>query len=302
MIKRWIVRVALALAAVLLVLGVDAVSKRMDAEADAYFEQAMASAVISYAATRGINAVVSVMKDSDLGATPAGVGVTIGVGQILDPLDDMTERASDVLVLAIACIALQKVIHVFGGDISLLLPALAAGGLLLLCYARPPALRRMAAKTLSAIAVLVLIRLLLPISGAVTSSIHQSHFAPQMADAHERLQVVPKERFEALARFDPPRIEGLMDGFEKIAGYITVKATMVRSIFDELLANAEPLVEALLDLAVAYIGLLVLQAVVVPLMVVFTAYWVFRWLMGLRLDALLAQLERPTTTPEPPVT
>lgn len=289
--KRWIIRGALALAALLLVLGVDAVSKRMDADADAYFEQAMTSAVLSYATCRGINAVVSVMKESSLGATPAGVGVTVGVGQILDPLDDMTERASDVLVIAIACLGLQKIVHEVGGGISLLLPAIAAAALLLLCFARPLVIRRLAAKSLSAVAVLVLIRLLLPISGAVTSAVHEAHFAPKMADASQRLDVIPQERFDALASFDPPRVDGIMDGFEKIAGYLAVKAALVRGIFAEMVDKSVPLVEALLDLAVAYIGLLVLQGVVIPLAVLFTAYWVFRWLMSLRLDEVLGQLQ-----------
>jgi len=55
-----------------------------------FFSESIQAATIAYATTRGVNAVVSVVNESHLELAPAGVGVTIAAGQILDPIDDMT--------------------------------------------------------------------------------------------------------------------------------------------------------------------------------------------------------------------
>ena len=65
----------------------------IDSFADSYFDTAIKKAGVSYAACRLVNAGVSVVKDSDIELNPAGVGVFLAVGKVLDPVDDMTDKA-----------------------------------------------------------------------------------------------------------------------------------------------------------------------------------------------------------------
>jgi len=65
----------------------------IDSFADSYFDIAIKKAGVSYAACRLVNAGVSVVKDSDIELNPAGVGVFLAVGKVLDPVDDMTDKA-----------------------------------------------------------------------------------------------------------------------------------------------------------------------------------------------------------------
>ncbi|GAF84646.1 unnamed protein product, partial [marine sediment metagenome] len=53
----------------------------IDSFADSYFDTAIKKAG------------VSVVKDSDIELNPAGVGVFLAVGKVLDPVDDMTDKA-----------------------------------------------------------------------------------------------------------------------------------------------------------------------------------------------------------------
>ena len=76
---------------------------------NAYFEETFTKAASTYLTCRVINATVSVAKESTLQGQPGGIGVSIAAGQILDPIDDMVERLSDVLVTAIASIGVQKI-------------------------------------------------------------------------------------------------------------------------------------------------------------------------------------------------
>jgi hypothetical protein len=69
----------------------------LDTTADDYFRDAITKAGLTYATCRAVNASISIVKESSLQLEPAGVGVSLAVGQALDPIDDMTERLSDVL-------------------------------------------------------------------------------------------------------------------------------------------------------------------------------------------------------------
>lgn len=90
----------------------------LDTNADGYFEESIKGATLAYASVRGVNAVVSVLKESEIEVSPAGVGVNIAAGQILDPIDDMTERLSDVMVASIVSLGIQKIGYEIGSAIS----------------------------------------------------------------------------------------------------------------------------------------------------------------------------------------
>jgi hypothetical protein len=71
-----------------------------------------------YAVARGLNAVVSMAQGTELSIEPLGVGVTLAPGEILDPLNDLIEQVSTVLLIASASIGMQKIV-VAMGDINI---------------------------------------------------------------------------------------------------------------------------------------------------------------------------------------
>lgn len=48
-----------------------------------------------------INATVSVIQQSSVQLEPAEIGLSLAVGQIADPINDMVEKLSNVLVMSI---------------------------------------------------------------------------------------------------------------------------------------------------------------------------------------------------------
>ena len=158
--------------------------------ADAYFSESIQAATIAYATARGVNAVVSVIKASELDLSPAGVGVTIAAGQILDPIDDMTERLSSVLVAAIASLGIQKL----GFEISVLVSFKAIALLLLLCT---PLLWRQNVMTtcllefaLKACFILLLLRFMLPVSALVSDGVYKHWLQPNIEESLGKLALV----------------------------------------------------------------------------------------------------------------
>ncbi|MFH2059122.1 MAG: hypothetical protein ABIJ59_09500 [Pseudomonadota bacterium] len=103
-----LVRSGLALLlAIVLFVGSGAKIPVFEANTDLYFQDAIKKAGLAYATCRIVNASVSILKESSLKLEPAGIGVSLALGQALDPIDDMTERLSDVLVTAITSLGVQ---------------------------------------------------------------------------------------------------------------------------------------------------------------------------------------------------
>lgn len=105
----------------------------LDKHSEAYLDQALVAGGLVYATARGINAAVSVMQGTEI--TPAVA--TFTVGEVLDPVNDLIERFSGVLLLALGSLALQKILlGIFSHyGFSLLVTAIAALVVLTCVYA-----------------------------------------------------------------------------------------------------------------------------------------------------------------------
>lgn len=88
-----------------------------------YLDDALISGGLVYATARGINAAVSVLQGTEI--TPAVA--TFTVGEVLDPVNDLIERFSGMLLWALGSLALQKILlQIFSHQgFSVLLTALA---------------------------------------------------------------------------------------------------------------------------------------------------------------------------------
>ena len=83
----------------------------LQSQSDEYVTEALQSGAIVYATARGINGVVSVIQGTEL--NPAVV--TLAVGEFLDPVNDLIERFSGLLMLALGSLSLQKILlEIFG--------------------------------------------------------------------------------------------------------------------------------------------------------------------------------------------
>jgi hypothetical protein len=71
-------------------------------------DQALQNAAVTYATARLINGAISVLKGTEVGLAVGGT-VTFAVGEILDPLHDLIEQLSLVLLIALTSLGIQKV-------------------------------------------------------------------------------------------------------------------------------------------------------------------------------------------------
>ena len=75
-----------------------------------HVDTALNRALAAWAIARGLNGVISVAQGTELGIQPAGVGVNFSPGEILDPVNDLVERFSWIMLLASSSLGVQKVL------------------------------------------------------------------------------------------------------------------------------------------------------------------------------------------------
>jgi hypothetical protein len=99
----------------------------LDAAATRTVDDGLKRALISFAAARGLNAAISVVQGTEVSAAPAGMGVIFTPGQVLDPINDLVEQFSSLMLAASVAFGTQKVLIAIGAHpaVSLLLLAAA---------------------------------------------------------------------------------------------------------------------------------------------------------------------------------
>lgn len=81
--------------------------RALDHIADQYAEEGLQRALSTFAAARGLNALISLLQGTAFNVE-FGVGATIQPGAVLDPLDDLVEQFSSLMLVATLSFGLQK--------------------------------------------------------------------------------------------------------------------------------------------------------------------------------------------------
>jgi len=73
------------------------------------YEENFDRALIVFGLARGLNAVISVVQGTELSVQPAGVGLNFAPGQIVDPVNDLIERFSWVMLASATSLGVQQI-------------------------------------------------------------------------------------------------------------------------------------------------------------------------------------------------
>ena len=103
-VKKWLLSIVLVLTAFL------SATSFVDQRADIEYEKLFQRALITFALARTINGVISVVQGTEIALQPAGVGVTLTPGEILDPVNDLIERFSWIMMGATVSLGIQNVL------------------------------------------------------------------------------------------------------------------------------------------------------------------------------------------------
>lgn len=235
----------------------------VDPIAEAYFGETVKKATIGFATATGVNSVVSVIQESELALAPAGTGVNIAIGQVLDPLDDMTERLSSVLVMAIVSLGIQRIAMEIGYVLSFKVISILFLLLIVPLWFGKKEYGMFSATVVRMIAIFFVLRLFLPVSSLMNTFIYHQFLEERIETAKAQLSVVTTKSEDF--KFDDEE-----DTFwNKIKG-AGEEITKLRTAFSEIVNNLPTILNAVLSLTMLYLTLFALQVLLIPLFM----FWV----------------------------
>ncbi len=267
-----------------------ALSGKLDVTSNQFADQALNRALVTFAVARTLNGVISVAQGTELAVEPAGVGVILGVGQILDPINDLVERFSSVMLVAASSIGLQILLLNISAawGLTVLLVGTAIGALVAL-WSPTVAGSRWGPILLRAFLVTFFLRFAVPLLVIGSNLVFDAFLAGEQAQATRALEATQSEieQLEEDARVEPPEDQGWRD--------------RLSAMLDESLQsmNVAERMERLQDAAsnasehiVTLIAIFVLETVLMPL--------AFLWLLAetLKSIAVRTMQYRPGTAPE----
>ncbi len=214
----------------------------VDRLAGDYVSASLVDAGIIYGTARGINALVSALQGTELDMWL----VTFSIGELLDPINDVIERFSAVMTLAVTSLVIQQLLLVVVSDVtfSVALTALALASLIAWFVARSggfPALLKtflLVAFVRFALALVIIAnlwvdRVFLPDSTGPEHQVMQSFYG----DLEEVDRTVrgegERKRSELAGQFDDlqGRFAEFVDGCLRLLGAVLLKSVLIPLLF-----------------------------------------------------------------------
>lgn len=255
----------------------------LDRNADVYFTKAISKAGAAYTICRGINAGVSVIKESQLHLS-LGAGISLAAGQILDPLDDLNERTSDILITAIVSLGIQKIIYELCLWLTPFLLAVAITILIVTSFFYREWSKKLQWLILKLILLITIARLCLPITALISTGLDYYYFSPKINYVQEELSQFspPLERFEEL----PWEYDGMWNTLKNGTDFIKEKVADLWAIFQAI--NPQNMIENLLKLSYIYIALFIIQVILLPLGIFWLLVRIVNELCGIDVPYILS--------------
>lgn len=259
----------------------------VDRSANGYLETALQRTLMTFAVARGTNAAISFLQDADVTVTPVGVGVTVSPGELLDPIDDLIEQLSSLLLLAATSLGIQRIAMELVGShpVQWALTAVAVSWGVAAWYSPHGGAYRVMSRLLLAVLVL---RWLVPAHVLIVQSIDAWLLTPRFDAALTEL-TLGRDQAQAIGeatRNETPetpstwsdRILGAFDG---------ATPSSLQSRITELAKTLAGLGARVVELMVVFS----LQTLVLPLAFVWLSSWMLRVI--LRFPAPSSPLARP---------
>ena len=239
---------------------------RLDAGASAYFDGAVKTALATYAAARMLNAAISAVQGTELAVSPAGVGVRLSVGEVLDPINDLVERFSWIMLLSTVSLGVQKVLMDMGVWFGFRLLVLLSMAVLLAGIWLPRAgnldLRGLG---LRLVAAAVVVRFCIPVVGVTSEALYGAFLADTYTRSTESLDVIRgKIRMPIVSPEDeaPEESAGLLERLRKRL-QDTRETLNVEARLEALRETAEAGIDHITSLMTVFL----LQTILLPLLV-----------------------------------
>ena len=236
----------------------------IDTPANTRVDAGLKRALVSFAGARALDALISVAQGTEVAVQPAGVGIVLSPGQILDPVNDLVEQFADLMLTASVAFATQKMLLAIGAHwlVSLTLTAAA------LAWALSRWRREQAPAWLTRLlAVLLMVRFALPLAVIGSDALFEQFMATDYSASQQAIDTA-SGKLDAQVATPAGASSGWLERFKDWAA----QPGDLKARYAELRSAAEQLIERIVRLIVIFL----LQTLAFPVLLLWTLWSVLR--------------------------
>jgi len=268
-LTRWLL--VILVSATVLLSALTPIDRLAETQYDALFQRAL----VTFALARTLNGVISAVQGTELALQPAGVGVTLTPGQVLDPINDLIERFSWIMLGATLSLGVQQVLLDVGQwwGVRLLLAVLGLTWLWLRLRNSATAPSRSAGSQqmlFRVFIIVVFIRFAVPLTLIVNEGLYRLFLETRYVESTQVIETTGSEITQVNADETESRVEeaesGILDSLGRMMEH-TRNSLNFKQKVAHIGEKASDLIEHLIQLSVVFI----LQTGILPI----ASLWIF---------------------------
>lgn len=245
-------------------------------------ETGLKRALVTYGVSRGLNGVISVAQGTEVAIEPVGVGLTFTPGQILDPINDLIERFSWVVLISGTSFGIQRVllevtaVEIFSIFVAVI--TLIALALLWIKQTIPVVVKQGVYKFAL---VLLIIRFSVPLIAIISENTYQYFLEPryeassqELMLSTEKLRDLNAETNKQASPSSEKADKSLLDSARDFYRSATNKVNIQQHI-DDFKNAAETISEHAMNLIVIF----VFQTILIPLALIWIIIQLVKWVL-----------------------
>lgn len=229
-------------------------------------EDGLTRALVTFGISRGLNGVISVVQGTEVSVEPVGIGMTFTPGEILDPVNDLVERFSTIVLIAGTAFGVQRVaLEVSSAELYSWITTAFIVALILVLWLRQRVPSWAVQNILKLTLVLVIVRFAVPVLVIGGDVFYQHFLEPQFTESSQQLSLTSQRlsemQAEATTKESLPGEESLLDRARQMVRSAT-QSLDVQQYLESFKTAAESISENAMRLMVVFI----FQTLMLPLL------------------------------------
>jgi hypothetical protein len=247
----------------------------LDRKGNSYFEETMKRAFFTFALARGLNGIISVIQGTQVSIS-AVAGVSVSVGELLDPVNDLIERFSWVMLIATASLGIQKVFMEIGTGMGFKLVLTLSMTVMLISIWTPCKLGdRLKSAGYKMVMLALLIRFSMPCSAVITDGAYHLFLKDKYNKSIALLEKSKKELQKiSIAGMETGMQSGRVNVLDMLTGFFlnSKKEISIKEKLSILKDKLSDYAGNVIDLVVVF----AIQTVIIPLVMLWVIIWLLR--------------------------
>lgn len=267
---------------VLLTLAVLSVIKVFDQYGEKYTEEGFQRSLSTFAIAKGLNGAISIVQGTEVALEPAGVGLTLTPGQILDPANDLVERFSWVMLLSATSLGIQSILlDIFSSPVFSYSVALILVFITLYIWGEKYKTVNLQNVIYRIAALVIILRFFIPVMAISSDGLYSVFLETKYIESTQKLEETDEAITKLSKESDVPSADtGDMSWYESLSSRISsaFDSLSVDKRVEQLKIEAENLTNHVISLIVVF----TIQTIIFPLLFLWSALKLIKTSLSVR--------------------